>query len=91
MTNRGADFTLVMGDLNTRDFEKGYKLLRSHSNLLDAYRERPSILDEPLELGITCNAKSNVYSSNANPNDAARIDYILYKNQNGITIMSFLF
>ena len=83
MTNRGADFTLVMGDLNTRDFEKGYKLLRAHSNLLDAYRERPYIIDEPLELGITCNAKSNVYSSNANPNDAARIDYILFKNQNG--------
>ena len=34
-------------------------------------------------MGITCNAKSNVYSSNANPNDAARIDYILFKNQSG--------
>jgi len=83
MTSKGVDFTLVMGDLNTREFEKGYKLLRAHSNLLDAYKERPSTLDEPLELGITCNAKSNVYSSNANPNDAARIDYILFKNQSG--------
>jgi len=89
MTNRGADFTLVMGDLNTREFEKGYKLLRAHSHLLDAYKERPNVLEEPLELGITCNAKSNVYSSNTNPNDAARIDYILFKNQNGRSKISF--
>ena len=84
MTSKGADMTLVLGDLNTRDFEKGYKLLRTHSQLLDAYKERPNAAyDDSHESGITCNSKTNVYSSNCNPNDAARIDYVLYKHKKG--------
>ena len=85
MTCKGADLVLLLGDLNTREFEKGYKLLRCHSLLLDAYRERQNCTDNSRdsEIHITCNAKSNVYSSNWNPNDAARIDYILYKNHSG--------
>jgi sphingomyelin phosphodiesterase 2 len=78
MTSNSADLIIVAGDLNTREFEHGYKLLRSQSNLLDAFRERQNIYDQ--ESGITCNAISNCYSNNDYPDDQARIDYVLFKN-----------
>jgi hypothetical protein len=32
--------TLLLGDLNTCDYELGYRLLRQHTELLDAFREK---------------------------------------------------
>ena len=39
-TSDSGDMSILLGDLNTCDNENGYKLLRVHSDLLDAYRER---------------------------------------------------
>lgn len=38
-TSYMADATLLMGDLNTEEFEDGFKMLLNHSELLDAFKE----------------------------------------------------
>lgn len=38
-TSRTACATLLLGDLNTYDYEVGFKMLTSHTNLIDAYIE----------------------------------------------------
>lgn len=39
-TSSAADMTLLMGDLNTEEFENGYKLLVQHASLSDAFIEK---------------------------------------------------
>ena len=38
-TSRTASITMLLGDLNTYDYEVGFKMLQSHTNLTDAYLE----------------------------------------------------
>ena len=38
-TSHMADATLLMGDLNTEEFEDGFKMLLNHSELSDAFKE----------------------------------------------------
>jgi hypothetical protein len=39
-TSDPAHMSLLLGDLNTCDNEIGFKMLRFHADLLDAYEER---------------------------------------------------
>jgi hypothetical protein len=51
-TSDSADMSILLGDLNTCDYENGYKLLRCHSHLLDAFKERqvgPLFLSSSIE------------------------------------------
>lgn len=88
-TSCSADMTLLLGDLNTCDFEKGYKLLRHHTNLLDAFKEKPDASKNETSFFETCHSKTNVYGQTSSAIRAAfpngiRIDYILYRFRNGI-------
>ena len=90
-TCESAHMSLLLGDLNTCDYETGYKMLRHHSSMLDAFREKQNFnksLEDLPDLGSTCHVKSNVYGQTCSEIKSAfpngiRIDYILFRSKNG--------
>ena len=39
-TSENSHISLILGDLNTQEYESGFKVLLCNSNLLDAFREK---------------------------------------------------
>lgn len=86
-TSHMADATLLMGDLNTEEFEDGFKMLLNHSELSDAFKETTNKKDD---FGITCHHKKNYYQANEKIRklfpEGIRIDFILFKSQNKLSM-----
>lgn len=88
-TSHTADFAVLMGDLNTEDFEDGFKLLMQHANLQDAFKSKTktSLSECP---GVTCHSGQNCYQLGADIRksfaDGLRIDFILFKSRKELSV-----
>jgi len=88
-TSSGADMTLLMGDLNTDEFESGYKLLLHHARLSDAFTEKTKTAGNK-QNGATCYTIDNCYGLSPSRQkyfqDGIRIDYVLFKSRNTLNV-----
>lgn len=84
ITSHMSDISMLLGDLNTEEFEGGYKMLLKHADLKDAFKQSGQSLHG------TCHVSQNCYQQSPSVKkafpDGIRIDFILYKSRKGLGI-----
>ncbi|XP_014661829.1 PREDICTED: putative neutral sphingomyelinase isoform X2 [Priapulus caudatus] len=75
-TRQNADVTILAGDLNLEPTQVGYKVIRSHAQLQDAWLASENKMNNHDESGQTCDTVHNTYS--AGGTNPVRIDHIMY-------------
>lgn len=86
-TSHDADVCLVAGDFNTEPSDLVYKIIVGNTGCHDSFTTQPKV--EETHYGATCGHPRNTYSSNSELKDCPfgkRLDYIMYKYKNGISV-----
>ncbi|XP_050393103.1 putative neutral sphingomyelinase [Patella vulgata] len=82
-TSQNCHVTIFGGDLNLQTDDLGYKIITSTALLADAWITKKSTKTEK---GFTCDRKENYFTSATDYPDGQRIDYLLYRYNNGYNV-----
>lgn len=87
LTSNQAQVSLLCGDLNFEPVDLGYKMIRCNAGLKDSWIEKKNTRTEDKN-GNTSGCPSNSYCNTSKDKAprSKRIDYILYKVENGTSV-----